>query len=410
MDKHHRRDIVQPGNFVSFAGTVCKELDMHWRAFLSGTGPRVVSVDLTDRIGSTGIEAKVYNAKTGNAFNIDMGAMVQINATSGFARKIFRRELKKPPAVKKAERAVQKRANNGGAELTMPTDVQGDMLIMFAGQLLQTSQTREDGWAYGNVMYDPVPDRMNVSGQGASTMAGWFHMSRTDMPTTKQMTELAKQIGGDGGSGGVDALQAPSTWQKVEESASSVQLVALRDGAEKQEVIGAMLKTIDQSAIKIEKVERVENLPLWQTYVVKRQTMVSRDKEEDTSDYERRWLFHGTDDETVRKICQMGFNRSFAGKNATKYGKGVYLAKTAFYSQNYAKPSAKGKSHMLLVRAAVGKYALGTDSMVAPPPRTDREHQLHDSTVNHVSKPTIFVTYHDAQAYPEYLVTFSETN
>ena len=30
----------------------------------------------------------------------------------------------------------------------------------------------------------------------------------------------------------------------------------------------------------------------------------------------------------------------------------------------------------------------------------------YDSTVDRTHDPTIFVTYHDAQAYPEYLVRF----
>ena len=37
---------------------------------------------------------------------------------------------------------------------------------------------------------------------------------------------------------------------------------------------------------------------------------------------ERKWLFHGTQEETVPKIISQGFNRSFAGLNATMYGKG----------------------------------------------------------------------------------------
>merc|ERR1712167_118425 len=48
--------------------------------------------------------------------------------------------------------------------------------------------------------------------------------------------------------------------------------------------------------------------------------------------FERRWLFHGTDQDTVPKITQQGFNRSFCGKNATAYGKGVYFALNSSYS------------------------------------------------------------------------------
>jgi poly [ADP-ribose] polymerase 10/14/15 len=34
--------------------------------------------------------------------------------------------------------------------------------------------------------------------------------------------------------------------------------------------------------------------------------------------------------------------------------------------------------------------------------------QLYDSTVNNLEAPTIFVTYNDSQAYPEYIVTFTK--
>ena len=33
----------------------------------------------------------------------------------------------------------------------------------------------------------------------------------------------------------------------------------------------------------------------------------------------------------------------------------------------------------------------------------------YDSTVNDVNNPEIFVTYHDAQAYPEYLIRFTQS-
>jgi len=41
-------------------------------------------------------------------------------------------------------------------------------------------------------------------------------------------------------------------------------------------------------------------------------------------------------------------------------------------------------------------------------PRVRAGHQLYDTTVNDVKSPGIFVTYHDAQAYPEYLVKFKQ--
>jgi hypothetical protein len=43
-------------------------------------------------------------------------------------------------------------------------------------------------------------------------------------------------------------------------------------------------------------------------------------------------LFHGTSPDAVEDIVRHGFNRSYCGKNATTYGKGVYFAKDASYA------------------------------------------------------------------------------
>ena len=82
---------------------------------------------------------------------------------------------------------------------------------------------------------------------------------------------------------------------------------------------------------------------MWQTYVIKRQTMASRESEgkdgaASPRDQSERKLYHGTGKETVFKICQQGFNRSFAGTRVgMKYGQGCYFARDAAYSINYSR-------------------------------------------------------------------------
>lgn len=401
MDKHHRRDIWQPGNFVAYAGSVCRELDVHWRAFLTGSGPSEVYVDLTDRISSTGVEAKVYNTQTGNAFKVDFAEMVQVNVETGFARKMARRELKGArAAAKKREKATSK----VGAR---PEDLDGNSLIVYRGQMVQTSNTREDGWAYGTIMYDPEPGRAQSEGDGASTASGWFPTGLTAPPTREEMTTLATQLGG--ASGAADVIRAPEEWTEMDGSGTTKRVVV--SGSEKQRVVEAITRTLGLDEIKVVAVERIQNASLWQTYAVKKQTIVQREANAGAEAHtlEKKWLFHGTDEATVPKILNMGYNRAFAGKNAHKFGKGVYFAKDAAYSNNYAQPNAQGRCYLFLNRVAVGEYAQGEEHMLAPPPRPGTDHLLCDSTVNNMRKPTIFVTYHDAQAYPEYLVTYVHT-
>lgn len=88
---------------------------------------------------------------------------------------------------------------------------------------------------------------------------------------------------------------------------------------------------------------------------------------------------------------------------ATAYGRGVYFAKDAKYSEGYCQGSPL---QMFQVLVLVGDYAVGSSSLMTPPTRPNSAVDLLDSTVDKVGRPKIYVTYHDAQAYPEYLITF----
>jgi poly [ADP-ribose] polymerase 7/11/12/13 len=80
----------------------------------------------------------------------------------------------------------------------------------------------------------------------------------------------------------------------------------------------------------------------------------------------------------------------------TAYGVGVYFSSNAAYSHGYAKPNSKGERCMFVARVLVGKTTIGNSSMKTRP-------LGYDSTTdgNHIT-----VTYHDAQAYADYLITY----
>ncbi len=114
-------------------------------------------------------------------------------------------------------------------------------------------------------------------------------------------------------------------------------------------------------------------------------------------------------------IIHSCFNRSFAGVNGKQrnflltqliyisqligvlFGVGVYFSKNASYSHGYAHESpTTHKRCMFLAKVLVGKSALGNSQMRVPPSGCD-------STTDNKH---IFVTYHDDQAYAEYLITY----
>jgi hypothetical protein len=132
------------------------------------------------------------------------------------------------------------------------------------------------------------------------------------------------------------------------------------------------------------------------------------------ADTEKR-LYHGCPEQAANSIIEGYFNRSYAGINGTSIfsfyprfyclynfssigialGAGVYFSSDANYSNGYAKPNASGERCMFVARVLIGRTTAGNSSMKTAPPG-------FDST----SSGGAFVTYHDAQAYAEYLITY----
>ncbi|XP_017363674.1 protein mono-ADP-ribosyltransferase PARP15 isoform X3 [Cebus imitator] len=159
------------------------------------------------------------------------------------------------------------------------------------------------------------------------------------------------------------------------------------------------------SSYTIEKIERIQNAFLWQSYQVKKKHMDIKNGHTNNE----RLLFHGTDADSVPHVNQHGFNRSYAGKNAVAYGKGTYFAVDASYSakDTYSRPDSNGRKHMYVVRVLTGVYTQGHAELVAPPPKNPHSAtDLFDSVTDDTLYPRLFVVFFDNQAYPEYLITF----
>lgn len=93
---------------------------------------------------------------------------------------------------------------------------------------------------------------------------------------------------------------------------------------------------------------------------------------------------------------------------AAMYGKGVYFAVKADYSASrYSPADAAGLKRLYVARVLTGRYTVGNSSMRAPPSRASDPTDCFDSLVDNQQQPSMFVIFHDDQAYPEYLITFS---
>ncbi|XP_067107878.1 protein mono-ADP-ribosyltransferase PARP14-like isoform X2 [Osmerus mordax] len=153
------------------------------------------------------------------------------------------------------------------------------------------------------------------------------------------------------------------------------------------------------------KIERIQNSTLWKSLQIKKQGMEKRNGHQNNE----KQLFHGACYQSIDHIRHNGFNRSYAGKNAACYGNGTYFAVNASYSASdtYSKPDPQGQKFMFLCCVLTGDFTRGQQGMIVPPSKGNTNAQLYDSVTDHPARPSMFVIFHDCQAYPEYLITFN---
>ncbi|XP_027318118.3 protein mono-ADP-ribosyltransferase PARP14 isoform X2 [Anas platyrhynchos] len=198
------------------------------------------------------------------------------------------------------------------------------------------------------------------------------------------------------------AIELPSKWEDMQDE--RVKLVTLKPSCQEYMDVQTRFQRTCHNLV-IEKIERIQNPFLWQSYQIKKKSLCSKNKKEDNE----KLLFHGTAVSSLSTINYNGFNRGFAGLNAASIGKGTYFAVDASYSaqDTYSRPDTNGKKYMYQARVLTGEYCLGSGGLIIPPPKSTADPtNLYDSVVDNINSPKMFVIFNDIQAYPEYLITF----
>ncbi|KAL0970100.1 hypothetical protein UPYG_G00237140 [Umbra pygmaea] len=201
-----------------------------------------------------------------------------------------------------------------------------------------------------------------------------------------------------------ESEKLPSYWDDMAVGETQKKVQLLPSSTEYQELVNTFQSTT-AAQFTIHKIERVQNVFLWQAYAVCLQRFQAKNGAGDVGEKK---LFHGTAAANCDVIESRGFDRSYTTRAA--YGVGVYFAVNAQYSANptFSPPDGAGNQRMYLARVLTGRYTRGDPSMRVTPPRSTTDPtDLYDSLVDNVQTPTMFVIFHDAQAYPEYLITFS---
>ncbi|CAJ1085947.1 protein mono-ADP-ribosyltransferase PARP14-like isoform X1 [Xyrichtys novacula] len=197
-------------------------------------------------------------------------------------------------------------------------------------------------------------------------------------------------------------LDLPTHWEPMEgETFKKVELQP--SSTEYQGVAQGFLRTANYNICKI---ERVQNVYLWHAYTVCRERIFAKNGRAELGE---RFLYHGTSAESCECIEKNKFDRGYAGQHAAVYGKGVYFAVNADYSaRGYSPLDASGLKRLYVTRVLTGRCTKGNSQLKAAPPRGSDRTDCYDSVVDNCQAPTMYVIFHDDQAYPEYLITFRQ--
>ena len=131
-------------------------------------------------------------------------------------------------------------------------------------------------------------------------------------------------------------------------------------------------------------IDEVINEPLLCAYKTQKEQLKAEEKQ----------LFHGTSDNLINIISEMGFDPT---KNkAAVYGYGVYFAKNARYSFTYMKSEGE-VSYMFLADVLVGRLTTG---------KRRSETYNWDNNVDNITNPSIYTTPYPDGAYPRYIIAF----
>ena len=323
VSNHHSSDLIQGTNFVKYPLNVSDDIEKKYNKWMKDK--RLSSTPVLDMTGKT---VKSRNPHTGLVYRIDFKSMKQVNMNSKFSRNV--------------RRVVHDASGEPGQLPPLPRTGmrtnQDSFLPTKAGQVLLVEKTSlKRQWLYGHDVSDPK-------------QKGWFPAIFSKDIILHSATKKPQH----------NILAIPESWDLNKDGPLVKVPVATQ---EYTELVGCFTSSIHNPRT-ILSIERIQNKELWESYVVKSNAIHRKYKNDNVSlknnkidQIEKTWLFHGTDADTIRKILNTGFNRSFAGRNNTCFGKGVYFARNASYSEQFAVPDTQGVRWMLFMPGYSGRLA-----------------------------------------------------
>ncbi|KAM3833775.1 protein mono-ADP-ribosyltransferase PARP12-like isoform 3-T3 [Vipera latastei] len=235
--------------------------------------------------------------------------------------------------------------------------------------------------------YEPVAQRMNFDHVTTGMLQRSHTATTTPAPTPSPVV----------------APVYPPNWDLTALPAIGYKPIELNKGSPEFMKIENLFHVTMKNS-KIRKIERIQNPSLWQVYQWQKEQMK---KKKGGQKIDERLLFHGTSPSVLKAICTDNFDWRICGTNGTVYGKGSYFARDASYSDNYCQAKDDEKV-MFVAQVLVGEFAVGHPMYTRPPAKLTGTLDTYDSCVDHTVNPSVFVIFEKHQAYPAYLIFYSE--
>ncbi|XP_048454867.1 protein mono-ADP-ribosyltransferase PARP12-like isoform X2 [Rhincodon typus] len=181
------------------------------------------------------------------------------------------------------------------------------------------------------------------------------------------------------------------------------ELVRVLESSEEYKQVQTLFQRTMKNSV-IQKIERVQNLALWEVFQWQKEQMK---KKNCGKAVDERQLFYGWDSSPISTVLKENFDWRTCGTHGEGYGKGSYLARDASYADNYFSSATAAMKTMFLARVLVGQFFKGKAQYRRPPSKDGSYTNLYDSCTDDGCNPSVFVIFEKHQIYPEYVIEYS---
>ena len=202
----------------------------------------------------------------------------------------------------------------------------------------------------------------------------------------------------------------PSVWDSQVEKCEIKQVSEVSQ--EWNNIQDLMKKTLPN--VRIQKIERIQNKPLWEKYSIESKHMRERNGGDDVNELH---LFHGSIKTDPRDIAMSpkGIDFRYSSRDRKlMWGTGAYFAVNASYSHNYAHSVQcnNGQKEIILALVLTGKsFNSEPNSQLTKPPQLPSSpsgRELYDTVNGETGGSKVYIVYDHDKSYPAYIITYYE--